>query len=109
VTPAQHQLLLATKGTESGCPPTIGELADSLKLRHHSAVELVDRATGAGLVRRQPDPDDARCQRVALTTLGEEKLAVLSAWHREELRRFKEETLVHLESLGSPEPPGHPE
>jgi DNA-binding MarR family transcriptional regulator len=94
MTPAQHQLLLAVKGTESGQPPTIGEVADSLKLRHHSVVELVDRAAEADLLVRVPDPSDARCQRLVLTAPGEEKLALLSTAHRRELRRFKDEMSV---------------
>ncbi|MDQ1401451.1 MAG: hypothetical protein QOK20_3383, partial [Acidimicrobiaceae bacterium] len=52
MTPAQHQLLLAIKGMRPGEAPTIGEIAEWLVLRHHSAVELVDRATTAGLVFR---------------------------------------------------------
>src|SRR5690242_16129279 len=70
LTPTQHQLLLAIKGNEMGGAPTIGEVADWLKLRHHSAVELVDRAAAAGLVERATDPDDARCQRLLLTDRG---------------------------------------
>lgn len=99
VTPAQHQLLLAVKGAPSQLPPSIGDLAESLKLRHHSAVELIDRAAAAGLVERRSDARDGRCQRIALTPLGDEKLAGLSALHLEELRRFKQEALSHLESL----------
>lgn len=97
LTPAQHQVLLATKGADQ--PPTIGDLAEALKLRHHSVVELVDRAVTAGLVVRLPDPHDGRVQRVGLTAVGESKLSALSALHREELRRFREEALVHLEAL----------
>src|SRR2546421_20509 len=52
VTPAQHQLLLAIRGHPSG-PPTIGEVAGHLLLRHHSVVGLVDRAEQAGLVERR--------------------------------------------------------
>ncbi len=100
VTPAQHQLLLAIKGMRPGEAPTIGEIADWLVLRHHSAVELVDRAAAAGLVIRVADPDDARCQRLHLTVVGEERLARLSELHREELRRLREETFAHLLSLG---------
>jgi DNA-binding MarR family transcriptional regulator len=50
VTPAQHQLLLAVRGHPDPDGPTIGEVADYLVLRHHSAVGLVDRAVTAGLV-----------------------------------------------------------
>jgi DNA-binding MarR family transcriptional regulator len=100
VTPAQHQLLLAVKGMRPGEAPTIGEIAEWLVLRHHSAVELVDRATTAGLVFRLADPDDARCQRLHLTAVGEGTLARLSELHRGELRRLREETFAHLLSLG---------
>jgi DNA-binding MarR family transcriptional regulator len=99
LTPAQHQLLLAVKGTETGDPPTIREVADSLKLRHHSTVELVDRAAAAGLLERRADPEDARRQRLVLTRQGEQKLAGLSALHRDEVRRFREEMVAHLASM----------
>jgi len=100
LTPGQHQLLLAIKGTDTGEAPTIGEVAEWLKLRHHSAVELVDRAAAAGLVERAQDPEDARCQRLVLTDRGERALARLTALHRDELRRFREETFDHLSRLG---------
>src|SRR2546430_374886 len=51
LTPAQHQLLVAIKGHPGGREPTIGDLAGYLLLRHHSAVELVDRAAAARLSR----------------------------------------------------------
>jgi DNA-binding MarR family transcriptional regulator len=98
LTPAQHQLLLAIKGAESATAPTIREIADSLMLRHHSVVELVNRAVAAGLLTRVHDPIDARCQRLVLTELGEHKLAGLSALHRDELRRFRD-SFTHLTSL----------
>jgi len=89
LTPAQHQLLLAVKGWAGDEPPTIGEVADVLQLKHHSAVELVQRAAGAGLVETAADPDDGRRQRLEVTDAGEAKLASLSLLHREELRRFR--------------------
>jgi len=52
LTPAQHQLLLAIRGLPDPAGPTIGEVAQSLLLRHHSTVELVNRARTAGLVER---------------------------------------------------------
>lgn len=99
LTPSQHQLLLAIRGADTNQPPTIGEVAGWLKLRHHSAVELVDRAEKAGLLHRIPDPDDHRRQRLTLTEEGETKLDALSTLHREELRRFREEGFTPLRSL----------
>src|SRR4051812_41653503 len=51
LSPAQHQLLLAVRGHEGEAGPTVGDVAEHLLLRHHSAVELVNRAEAAGLVR----------------------------------------------------------
>lgn len=95
LTPAQHQLLLAIRG-HAGDAPSVGEVAEHLLLRHHSAVELVDRAAEAGLVRRIADRDDHRVVRLALTAAGERKLAALAAAHLDELPRFAE--LVRLVS-----------
>src|SRR5690242_5542627 len=86
LTPAQHQLLLAIRG--HGGVPAIGDVAAHLLLKHHSAVELVDRAERAGLVRRSADPDDHRVVRVRLTPQGERRLAALSAAHLAELSRL---------------------
>lgn len=99
VTPSQHQLLLTIRGADTDQPPTIGEVADWMKLRHHSTVELVDRAEATGLVRRVADAADRRRQRLVLTELGETKLAALTTLHREELRRFRAEGLIPLDAL----------
>ena len=88
LTHVQHQLLVAVKGHPGDRPPTVGELADYLLLRHHSAVELVDRAATAGLVRRVSDPSDGRVVRVELTQLGEQRLAELTPAHLDELHRL---------------------
>lgn len=86
ITPAQHQLLLAVRG--SAAPPSVGELAGHLLLRHHSTVELVDRAVSAGLVERLTDEADHRVVRVRLTAKGERRLNALSEAHLEELSRL---------------------
>ncbi len=88
LTPAQHQLLLAVRGHPDPRGPTIGEVAGYLLVRHHSAVELIDRAVAAGLVARQTDSEDARTVRVTLTPLGAERLEWLAASHLEELGRL---------------------
>ena len=98
VTPRQHQLLLAIRGAAT--PPNIGDLAAALQLRHHSTVELIDRAVEADLVERTTDDDDRRRQRLTLTDRGSEVLASLSALHREELRKFREEMAEVLRELG---------
>ena len=59
LTAAQHQLLLAVRGHDGG--PTIGEVAEQLLLRHHSAVELVDRAERPGSSCGGPPTIGASC------------------------------------------------
>src|SRR5689334_7053556 len=78
LTPAQHQLLLAVRGHDDPAGPTIGELAEYLLLRHHSVVELVDRAVGAGLARRRRDEEDNRVVRLRLTPDGERAIEDLT-------------------------------
>jgi DNA-binding MarR family transcriptional regulator len=82
---AQHQLLLAVRGHPDPRGPTIGDVAGYLALRHHSVVGMVDRAVGAGLVERRPDPDDRRVVRLTATPTGARRLALLSAAHIDQL------------------------
>ena len=86
LTPAQHQLLVAVKGHPDRRGPTISELAGYLLLRHHSVVELVDRAAAAGVVERQGDANDGRVTRVTLTEDGQQRLSRLTPAHLDELR-----------------------
>ncbi|MFC5745707.1 MarR family transcriptional regulator [Actinomadura rugatobispora] len=115
VTPRQHQLLLAIKGHGGSCGPTIGELADYLMLRHHSTVELVDRAEEARLVARDRDAADARVIRVRLRPDGERILTALTRRHLIELGELApvlDHLAALLEHLGDPDPqtdePGRP-
>ena len=87
LTGAQHQLLLAIRG--HGQAPSIGDVADHLLLRHHSVVELVDRAVAAGLVERVDDAHDQRVVRLRLTDAGQERVAALAGAHLEELSRLR--------------------
>lgn len=91
LTPAQHQLLLAVRGHPDPRGPTVGEVARYLLLRHHSAVELVDRAQAAGLLQRHADRHDARAVRLRLTEAGQQRLEALTAAHLEELARLESE------------------
>lgn len=88
LTHVQHQLLVAIKGHPGDTPPSIAELAGYLLLRHHSTVELVNRAEAAGFVRRSPDANDARVVRVDLTRKGDRLVTELTEAHLAELRKL---------------------
>jgi len=83
--PRQHQLMLSLKGLPSDARPTIGELAERMQIQHHSTVELVNRLSAAGYVRRRRDGEDRREVLLALTSKGEKVLRELSLHHRAEL------------------------
>jgi DNA-binding MarR family transcriptional regulator len=86
--PQQHQMLLAIRFLEEpAAAPTIGQLAEHLFLRHHSAVGMIDRLAERGLVERVRGENDRRQVRVRLTAGGSQKLRHLSRIHREELRQ----------------------
>lgn len=87
ITPQQHQALLAIAGFPARDRMMISELAEHLQLRHHSAVELINRLEANGLVAREPDTVDRRRVLVSVTPKGDEVLTRLSLAHREELRR----------------------
>jgi DNA-binding MarR family transcriptional regulator len=84
--PQQHQLMLSLKGLPRNLRPRIGELAERLQIRHHSAVELVNRLSVGGYVRRHRGSEDSREALLSLTPRGEKVLKKLSLQHRAELR-----------------------
>jgi DNA-binding MarR family transcriptional regulator len=88
LTHAQHQLLLAVKGHPDKRGPTIGDVASYLLLRHHSAVELINRAQAGGFVERHRDGDDARVVRLQLTDQGRSCIEKLTQLHVEELQQL---------------------
>jgi DNA-binding MarR family transcriptional regulator len=89
LTPRQHQALLAIKGFPDDRRVTVGDLAERLRIRHHSTVELVDRLCDAGLVIREHDEKDQRRVVLTLTAQADEHLAELSAAHLDELSRIE--------------------
>ncbi len=58
--PQQYQLMLALKGMGDDTDHRIGQIAERLQIQHHSTVELVDRLTRRGLVRRRRSTQDRR-------------------------------------------------
>jgi DNA-binding MarR family transcriptional regulator len=99
VTAQQHQALLAIKGHRGGERMSVGELAESLQIRHHSAVGLVDRLVDERCVRRITASGDRRRVHLALTVRGEAILEKLTAAHREQLRRIGPQIKTLLERL----------
>jgi DNA-binding MarR family transcriptional regulator len=89
LTPRQHQALLVIKGYRQGSPIAVGDLAERLKIRHNTAVELASRLVDAGLVDRCPDGADQRRVLLQLTATAERHLAELSEAHLDELSRIK--------------------
>jgi DNA-binding MarR family transcriptional regulator len=89
LTSRHHQALLVIKGYGRGKPITVGDLAERLKIRHNTAVELANRLAEGGLVERVHDGLDQRRVLLRLTTVAERRLAALSSAHLDELSRIK--------------------
>lgn len=82
LTPQQGQLLCVLMGRPYG----MGELGTTLGLAKSSLSGLVDRTERNGLVRREPDPQDARAVRVALTGRGR---GIAEAFYADTCRRVE--------------------
>ena len=95
----QHQLLLAIKGLPPDIAPTIGVLAERMKLRHHTTVELVDRLCDRGYIKRESGKTDRRQVHPRITASGERLLRRLTSIHRRELRSSGPILLATLRKL----------
>ena len=84
--PQQHQMMLAIHACPAIEGPSIGQLADLMFVRPHSAVGLIDRLEHRQLVERAHGHRDRREVRIRLTQLGEEVLKRLSSAHHAELK-----------------------
>lgn len=78
LTSQQHQALLAIKAHPGPDPISIGDLAQSLLIKNHSAVELVARLVERELVARRDADEDRRRVILALRPRGEEILEAIS-------------------------------
>jgi len=99
IEPQQYQLLLALKGMPADVEPTVKELARRLQIQHHSAVELLDRSAGRGLVRRTRAAGDRRQVLVQLLPKGERMLRELARHHRDALSQAAPALVHALETL----------
>jgi DNA-binding MarR family transcriptional regulator len=99
LTPQQHQALLAVIGYPGRDRITIGELAERLQIKHHSAVGLADRLIAQGFMVREESQDDRRQVYVRLTPTGLEMIERLSSAHRQELAQISGELQRLVEQI----------
>jgi DNA-binding MarR family transcriptional regulator len=97
--PQQHQMLLVIRASEEPPGPTVGEVAEQLFIRHHSAVGLADRLEERGFIERAKSDEDRRHVRLRLTERGEQVLEHLSRSHHAELRKLAPELVGALSGL----------
>jgi DNA-binding MarR family transcriptional regulator len=97
--PQQYLMLLAIRGLPEGSEATIQTLAERLALKHHSAVELIDRLETHGYVRRTRSRDDRRRVFVTLLPRGERLLELVAQNRISELRTSGEVLVGAIEAL----------
>jgi DNA-binding MarR family transcriptional regulator len=97
--PQQYLLLLMIRGLPEGQAATIRTLAERLTLKHHSAVELVDRLEANGYVRRTRARDDRRNVIVSMLPRGERMLEDVARQRINELRSNGHELVRAIDRL----------
>jgi DNA-binding MarR family transcriptional regulator len=98
LTPQQHQALLAIRAWHGTEPMSVGQLAEKLLIKNHSAVGLVARLQERGLVTRETSPDDRRRVLLRLTPSAEDQLENIS---RNNLRELKSNAAVFNDLLAT--------
>jgi DNA-binding MarR family transcriptional regulator len=102
LTSQQYQVLLTIKGFSGAGPMSVGELARLMLIKHHSAVELVERMNRLGLVAKSIDTGDKRRVMVSLTKLGPMRLKSVAAKNFEYLGSSSPSFLKVLKSIRRP-------
>ena len=97
--PEQYETLLAIKSFDAPLGLTISQLSERLQIKHHSAVNLVDRLTERKLVTRAAGETDRRQRHLQLTAKGEKLIEELATVHRKEMRERSKEMIKALERL----------
>jgi DNA-binding MarR family transcriptional regulator len=97
--PQQYLMLLAIRGLAPEVQPKIQTFAERLALKHHSAVELVDRLERRGFVRRTRSKEDRRQVLVSLLPRGEKLLERVVQQRIGELRASGRELVKAIDAL----------
>ena len=96
--PEQYEALLAVKAFPSE-NLTITQLSERLQVKHHSAVNIVDRLVERKLLRRQAGEEDRRERHLELTDKGVQLIEELARVHYTELSKRSEEMIKGLQRL----------
>ena len=96
--PEQYEALLAIKAFP-GEHLTISQLSERLQVKHHSAVNIVDRLVERKLIRRRAGEKDRRERHLELTDKGEKLIDELATVHYAELAKRSEEMIKGLQRL----------
>jgi DNA-binding MarR family transcriptional regulator len=97
--PEQYEALLAIKALAAPGGSTISQLSERLQIKHHSAVNIVNRLVERKLVTRETAKTDRRRRHVGLTAKGEKFIEELASMHRKELRNRSADLIQALERL----------
>ena len=97
--PQQYLMLLAIQGLPPDVPGKIRTLADRLALKHHSAVELVDRLEQHGYVKRTRSHQDKRQVLVTLLPKGQKVLERVVQQRISELRATGRQLVQAIDAL----------
>jgi DNA-binding MarR family transcriptional regulator len=106
LTAQQHQALLAIRAHAGPEAISIGELADTLLIKNHSAVGLVDRLVGRGFVKRDNSAEDRRRVLLSLTPEAKAVLEAISQGNIRELRGTAKAVTALLATVRSVEKAG---
>lgn len=105
LTSQQHQALLAIKAHRGPDPISIGDLAQCLLIKNHSAVELVARLIERDLVSRRDDEADRRRVVLALRPRGADILETISRRNLGRLRQGADILAEIIEAAHRAAPP----
>lgn len=97
--PQQYQMMLQVAAAPENITVTVAYVAERMRLKHNSTVELLDRSEREGLVARREDPADRRRTIVLLTRKGEKLLDRLAGDHARELTVLAPQLIRTLERV----------
>jgi DNA-binding MarR family transcriptional regulator len=99
IEPQQYELLLAVKGLSPDKKPTIKQIAEQLRLQHHSTVELTTRLVKRGFIRRERSKEDRRSVLLSVTKEGQRAMDEVVQYSLDQLREEAQGLLKTLARL----------